>query len=286
METEGRIHEHLVNSLLVADEVWVPSEWNKQTFMNSGLNREINVMPLGVDVELYRPQEQQVYWSTGTKRFTFLSVFNWNWRKGFDVLLKAYARAFRANDDVSLVMVSRFVGQTGGAFTDRIFEDVDRIRKDERENDLPHLVLVDEVIPTYMMPMIYNSADAFVFITRGEGFALPPAEAGASGLPVISADHGGQSMFLNEKNSLLIKPDRIRRVDKSIEWISPFYHGMDFVDYSDDAIDKAAEMMRFAYEHPELLRDRADKLRELITTEFTWKKAAERVYDRLKNIQP
>jgi glycosyltransferase involved in cell wall biosynthesis len=286
METENKIHDLLVHKLCPADEIWVPSEWNKQSFENSNVRRDIRVMPLGVDTDTYKPRSQKVFWGDGTKDFVFLSVFNWNWRKGYDIMLKAYSRAFTDEDNVSFVMLSRYVGQTGGAFTEKIYNDVSEIVSSEKNTNSPHLILIDEVIPTALMPYIYNSADAFIFVTRGEGWGLPACEAAASGLPVISADHGGQKMFLNNDNSLLVKPDKTTVVDKSIEWISPFYHGMDFIDFSDSAIDELADIMRHAYEEKESLSDMADNCRNNILENFTWKKAAERVYDRLKEIQP
>jgi len=284
METENRIHDLLVQRLLAADEIWVPCEWNRRVFVDSGLNRDVRIMPLGVDEEEYRPAEQTVYFDCGTKEFTFLSVFNWNWRKAFDVLLKAYVRAFTSADDVSLVMVSRYVGQT--SMSKQIYDDIRRVTAGERQSDRPHLVLVDEVIPTFLMPRLYNSADAFALFSRGEGWGLPACEAAASGTPLLTSYHGGHEMFLDDTVAMLLEPDQVISVDKSIEWISPFYHGMEFADYSDKAVNRAAEMMKAMYENRENLAERADRCRERIVNGFTWRHAAERVAARLAEIQP
>jgi len=284
METENRVHDSLAQRLMLADEIWVPCEWNKRTFREGGLTRDIHVMPLGVDHEGYRPAEKSVHIDCGTKGFTFLSVFNWNWRKGFDVMLKAYIRAFTSDDDVSLVMQSRFIGQK--KFSDQIHKDVTSVTYGERKEKRPHLVLVDDVLPTFMMPRLYNSADAFVLFSRGEGWGLPAIEAGASGLPVLTCYHGGHEMFLDDDKAMLVRPDKVSRVDKTIEWISPFYHGMEFADYSEKAIDEAAEKMRWMYEHQEEIKPMAERCRQNILDNFTWRHAAERVATRLKEIQP
>lgn len=283
METESRVHPHLAKAMAPSDELWVPSEWNKETFAAGGVDKEIFVMPLGVDTQAYAPRPPSLAYLFTLKKFVFLSVFNWNWRKGFDVMLRAYAQAFTADDDVSLIMVSRYVGQSGGMFLQRIYDDIKAI-KEIRGNDLPHLVLINAVIPTCVMPFLYNSADAFVLFSRGEGWGLPYCEAAASKLPVIGAYHGGQKMFLNDENSLLVTPDVIRKGDKSINCISPFYPTMDFVDYSQTAIDEAADKMRYAVSNREDMALRAEKAYNLVTREFTWKRAAERVAARLREL--
>jgi glycosyltransferase involved in cell wall biosynthesis len=282
METEGRIHKDLAAGMANANEIWVPCEWNRQTFMAGGCTGDIRVMPLGVDEKTYHPSPRSVAFDCGTAGFTFLSVFNWNWRKGPDILLRAYSKAFTASDDVCLVMVSRYVGQT--RLSAQIFKDIEEYVGGDTAGR-PRLVLVDEVIPTFLMPRLYNSADAFALFTRGEGFLLPAIEAGASGLPVLTSDHGGQKSFLDGEVATLVVPDKVSRVHKSVEWISPFYHGMDFADYSDRAVDEIAEKMRWMSENRSLLAPKAEALRHRILQDFTWRRSAERVAARIREIQ-
>jgi glycosyltransferase involved in cell wall biosynthesis len=284
METERIIHPLLVQKLKVADELWVPCEWNRRVFENSGVCGNIRVMPLGVDHRTYHPAQQSAFFDGGTNGFTFISVFNWNWRKGFDAMLKAYIRAFTDKDDVSLVMVSKYIGQK--SLSARIMKDIKECTAGERQENRPHLTLVDDVIPTFLMPRLYNSADAFCLLSRGEGWGLPYCEAASSGLPILGADHGGQQMFLNDDNATLVRPDLVVKVDKSIERISPFYHDMEFVSYSDKAINETAEKMRWMYENRDHLSEKADLCRNNILNNFTWKHAAERVARRLSEIQP
>ena len=137
-----------------------------------------------------------------------------------------------------------------------------------------------------MMPMLYNSASACLQISRGEGFGLPACEAVASGVPLLASDHGGHRMFLDSDTASLVKPDRTVLVDKSIEWISPFYKDMEFVDYSDKAIDEVAEKMRWMYDNRETTAVMADNARKRIINEFNWKKCAEKVKSRLDEVQP
>jgi glycosyltransferase involved in cell wall biosynthesis len=284
METENQVHPLMVHKLKIADEIWTPCEWNRRVFRNSGITADIRIMPLGVDHERYRPEARSLYFGGGTNGFIFLSVFQWHWRKGPDAMLKAYIRAFTSRDDVSLVMVSRYTGNE--TMSQHIISEINEWTANERSCDRPHLALVDEVIPTYLMPKLYNSADAFCLFSRGEGWGLPYCEAAASGMPVIGSDHGGQQMFLNDDYATLVRPDLVVKVDKSLEKISHFYHDMEFVSYSERAIDEMAEKMRWAYENRDQLEEKAHACRMNILNNFTWKHAAERAADRLSDLQP
>jgi hypothetical protein len=92
-------------------------------------------------------------------------------------------------------------------------------------------------------------------------------------------------MFLNRDNSLLVTPDQVVGCHPSLLPISPFYHGMKFVSYSDKAIDEAAEKMRFAYENREKMKEMATKCRNGLLENNTWRYSARRVAQRLKEIQ-
>ena len=61
------------------DEVWVPSGFNRDGFLASGLKKPIHVMPLGVDVDHFHPEIRGVRNPAGD--FVFLANFEWVERK-------------------------------------------------------------------------------------------------------------------------------------------------------------------------------------------------------------
>lgn len=62
---------------------------------------KVKVVPQAVDTDLFRPMKV----SRKGKTFRFLSVFKWERRKGWDVLLRAFIEEFDADkDDVELVI--------------------------------------------------------------------------------------------------------------------------------------------------------------------------------------
>ncbi|MEO8198394.1 MAG: glycosyltransferase, partial [Thermoanaerobaculia bacterium] len=61
------------------DEIWVPSEFNRQGFLDSGLTRPIHKIPLGIDTDVFHPGARRLASPTG--EFVFLANFEWGERK-------------------------------------------------------------------------------------------------------------------------------------------------------------------------------------------------------------
>jgi len=173
METSETLHEGYVGRINLYDEIWVPTNNGKDLFIKNGVRPPIKVMPLGVDTLRYHPNAKKLKFGFGLKDFVFLSVFKWGYRKGYDILLKAFMEEFSADDDVSLLIASR----TDVNHNPKIIaEDFKNIRNSvlKDDSDLPHIALYDKIIKEKDMPGLYAAADAFVLISRGEGFCTLP----------------------------------------------------------------------------------------------------------------
>jgi FkbM family methyltransferase len=129
--------------------------------------------------------------------FTFLHVSSGFPRKGVDILLAAFRRAFRATDAVRLV-VKVFPNPHND-----VAAQIDRIRQDDTL--AAPIVLVDGDIPEADLLALYGEADAMVLPSRGEGFNLPAAEAMAAGLPLIVTGFGGHMDFCTEQTARLLE---------------------------------------------------------------------------------
>jgi glycosyltransferase involved in cell wall biosynthesis len=183
------------------DEVWVPTEFNRQTFAASGVDPDkLHVVPLGLDVEHYRPDRVRALPLAGKSGFNFLAVFEWNKRKGYDVLLRAYAAEFTSDDDVTL-----FVRTYGYAAAGRRVQGEQQLREYflslcPDPGRAPKLVFLLDKIPDEHMPALYAACDSFVLPTRGEGWGMPILEAMACGVPAIATNWSGPRAFLNAQN--------------------------------------------------------------------------------------
>ncbi|SNB46598.1 glycosyltransferase family 1 protein [Geobacter sp. DSM 9736] len=98
-------------------------------------------------------------------------------RKNLDTLIEAFAR-LRKEGEVREKLV--IVGRKGWLY-DRLFARITELGLEEE-------IVFTGFIPDEDLPHIYRGANVFVYISLFEGFGLPPLEAMACGVPVITSD--------------------------------------------------------------------------------------------------
>ena len=128
--------------------------------------------------------------------FTMLHVSSAFPRKGLDVLLAAWVRAFTAADPVRLVLKAFPNPQNDAA------AQIARLRA--HHPGAAPVELLDEDLGPDAMLALYAAAGVMVLPSRGEGFNLPAAEAMAAGVPVITTAHGGHLDFCTPDTARLV----------------------------------------------------------------------------------
>lgn len=187
------------------DEIWVCSEANARAFRRGWIPPErIRVVPSCLDTRLFRPLGTKLDLPSAVRdRFVFLSVFDWQLRKGWDVLVEAYVRAFQAADGAALLLkITRSHGHTLETVEGQLSQLLERLGTSA--TDRPDVVVCERDYGDEEMAALYRSCDAFVLASRGEGWGRPYMEAMACGLPTIGTVAGGNVDFMTEANSLLI----------------------------------------------------------------------------------
>ena len=172
--------------------------------------------PNGVDLERFAPDGPALRAADGAgAACTFLFVGGTIWRKGIDVLLAAWARAFGPDDDVRLVVKDfgvdgAYRGQTAG----------DEVRALAARDDVAPVTYLTEDLPADELPALYRAADVVVLPYRGEGFCLPALEAMACGVPVIHTGAGPTGEFCPPRRRLAaaraarrVRGAHVRRAD-------------------------------------------------------------------------
>ena len=126
--------------------------------------------------------------------FRFVSLGHLIKRKGFDILLKAFAKAFRSDSSVTL--------RIGGAGPEDGF-----LKNLTRELGITDQVEFAGRVIREDLDHFFSDADCFVLPSRFETFGVVYIEAMACGLPVIASICGGPEDFIEEKDGLLIPVD-------------------------------------------------------------------------------
>lgn len=179
------------------DAILVAAEFVATSLRNSGCNKPIFVIPLGVDhlIDYAEPLMPLQPVAPG-KPFRFLHVSSVFDRKGPEFLLQAFIQEFNENDNVELYI------KTFPNPHNRIHQQLAKFFATKKN---PPRVIIDETdAPKEALQAIYRSAHTLVLPTRGEGFNLPAAEALALGLPVIVTGFGAHTDFCTTQTALLI----------------------------------------------------------------------------------
>ena len=192
--------------------------------------------------------------------FRFLHVSSCFPRKGVDALLAAYGQAFRASDDVSLVIKTFPNPHNDVARQLAVLQEFDA--------DYPHVTLIDRDCSAEELVGLYQACDAFVAPSRGEGLGLPLAEAMLFNLPVITTAWGGQRDFC----------------EADIAWLCDYqftrtqtHFGQSHSVWAEPDVDHLAQLLRIVHALPddERARRTADA-RYRILQNFTWARVAGR----------
>ncbi|MBW4025416.1 MAG: FkbM family methyltransferase [Proteobacteria bacterium] len=174
--------------------VLAPTRFVAKALIDSGVSIPVRVVGFAPDLDPYRELGRSRTPSPG-RAFHFLHVSSGFPRKGIDVLLEAYVRAFRGRDLVTLtIKVFPNIHNT-------VAEQIEILRKNDP--DMPEVRLIDDDIDEQAMIALYRDADVAVLPTRGEGYNLPAAEALAAGLPLIVTGFSGHLDFCGESVRLL-----------------------------------------------------------------------------------
>ena len=264
------------------DEVWVPSEFNIQTFRGAGVTTKLFKVPEGIDTERFRPGRSPLS-IPGAGGFVFLSVFEWVYRKGWDLLLRAWAKAFDPCEKVTLVLRTYPINAADlPNSSQEIDRRIDLFLQNElglARRDVAPIIVLGDQIPEADMPRLYAAASAYVAPSRGEGWGRPQMEAMACGLPVIATRWGGNLEFMNDENSYLINIEGLVEIDDCAE--IAFYRGQR---WAEPSVDHLVSLLRQAYEHPAEGLAMGGRAREDMVNCWAWERVAEIAAGRLKTI--
>ena len=203
-----------------------------------------------------------------SSNFSFLHVSSCFPRKGVDVLLKAYGKAFSKKDDVTLVI------KTFQNPHNKVHQWLEEAKKQNKE--YPKVVIIEDDLTSEELKSLYNQCDVLVAPSRAEGFGLPLAEAMLSNLAVITTGWGGQLDFCNDDTAWLI--------DYNFSPSKTHFELFDSV-WAEPSKEHLTLLMQKLYKLPKEQRlKKVKKAKEKLLQNFKWKDIATNLLNTTKDL--
>jgi glycosyltransferase involved in cell wall biosynthesis/SAM-dependent methyltransferase len=215
------------------DEVWVGSEHIADALRQLS---SIPVHTIRIPITPGEPDRVSRAELGMPEGFCFLFIFDYRSvfrRKNPLGLVEAFRKAFAPGSGPSLVIKSI----CGDEFPAQRQELEDAVR------DRPEIHLVEETITTGMKNAMIANCDCYVSLHRSEGLGLTMAEAMYFGKPVIATAYSGNLDFMNAENGYLV-PHGMVEIGPDAD---PYPAEKT---WADPDLDRAAELMRQAFENP------------------------------------
>lgn len=265
------------------DEVWVPSQFNVETFANSGVERsKLVVVPGAVDSHFFDPALHTAYPLANPAGYNFLSIFEWSSRKGWDVMLAAYLREFSAADDVCLWLRTYLFSKPDGDPAEAIWK---RIREFAAtlglgDKALPRIELIAEQVPNEQLPSLYLACDCYLAPSRGEGWGRPQHEAMLMERPVIATNWSANTEFMSEQTGYLLDYEIVEA--RGLEPELWHYKGHRWANPSEPHL---RTLLRHVFTHRDEAMAKGRAARVHMATHYSREAVAEIVLHRLQEIE-
>lgn len=253
-----KLPEHFFEKIKDFDEIWVPSKWQKSCMVNQGLEEsKIQIVPEGVDTNVFFPNPQSKHEVTSDGRFKFFLAGRWDYRKSTKEIIETFLKTFDKSEPVDLIV------SIDNPFSNDGFNST--------EERLSHYGLNDDRIKILHFPSraeyvdILKSCNVFLSCARSEGWNLPLIESMACGTPSIYSNCSGQLEFAEGKGipvSILgTRPATDSSYNHFNQTVGEYYEP-DFTELS--------TKMRFSYEFYPELKETALKESRDIAKNFDW----------------
>ena len=259
--------ENFFNKMLEYDEIWVPSKWQRECTINQGANPDkVKVVPEGVDIHTFFPEEVEKLESYNDGRFKFLLFGRWDYRKSTKEIIQTFLKTFSPEEPVDLIVsIDNMWG-----------EEMDGYKTtEERLNAYgltdPRIKMIN--FPTREDYIKYlKTGHVFVSCARSEGWNLPLIEAMACGTPSIYSECCAQMEFAEGKGiPVKIVGERPANANDygryTMSELPGNYYEPDFEDLSNK--------MRFVYQNYNECKLNAVKDSIEIHKQFSWERIGE-----------
>lgn len=244
------------------DKIFVCSNWAKDILSDElEYDGSIHVIPLGVNTDIFHFRDNTDHVDT-----VFLNIGKWEKRKGHDVLIEAFNRAFEPDDPVMLVMATS--NPFLNAEQSKKWEDLYKKSKMGKKVELIGRLDTQEDISRIM-----SMCDCGVFPSRGEGWNLELLECMACGLTVITTNYSAHTEFCNNQNAYLVDINKLESAYDGI-W---FHNQGNWAHIGDHEIEQFAEYMRYVHKQKQTYNKLVNHYGVDTSNKFSWENTANQI---------
>src|SRR6056300_673310 len=264
-----RYSEQFFQQLLTLDELWVPTEWQKQISIEQGYPEDkIFVIPEGVDGTTFKPPSKP----KKQGKFQFVIVGRWDYRKGIKESIEGFLKAFPDNQSVELLLNVENPYPVDGM--------------NSTEERLKHYGLEDDRIKILKFldrkqyVSLLQNANVLISCAKAEGWNLPLIESLACGTPSIYTKCSGQLEFTKSEGlgvNILGEEPATNGEGLTYE------HNIPGNFYKPDLNDLVVKI-KDSYKNYAYWKDWHLKRSKEIREQFSWKNQAKKAYKRLQQI--
>jgi glycosyltransferase involved in cell wall biosynthesis len=255
------------------DRLFVASDWGHSIALDNGLPASTVVtVPMGVDRAVFHEDAASPVDRNDDRRTVFLHVGKWEHRKGQDVLVEAFGRAFTPGTPVELQLLcdNPWSAASNTAWHARC----------AASTMANHIRLIPRVANHHAVARLMRAADCGVFPARAEAWNLPALEMLSCGRYVIATDYSGPTQYLDQTNAMLITVDKLEPAADH-EWMPVYTERKvgDWAHLGDDQVEQLVAHLRAVHErkqHGELPINQAGVA---TAQRLTWTNTAETIVD-------
>lgn len=237
-------------------KVYPSTQFVKDVFTASGVTEPQEVITHGVRADRFP------YFNRSDKgQCVFLTCGDISQRKGTDILISAFLKAFPSQKDVKLVIKSNHNLEWGQI---------------EAPND-PRIEVINKRMEHEEFLELYKQASCYVAPSRAEGFCLPALEAMSTGLPTIIHNWSGMASLANAEYNLPIGSSSPMGAG-SWHYPEEYQTGDGIGDWCNPNEAELIEKMKYVYANRKEANELGKKASEWVRDKWDWDKQVQKMW--------
>ena len=220
--------------LSVPNTIAVTSHWAKNILINNKINSDIQVVPLGVDRNIF---DHAIPRKRNDDHYVFLTIGKWEIRKSHDILPQLFSRAFDNNPNVELwILASESTSS---------YSSTEEINNWKNLYSTNNIKVIPGVRTQNDIAQLISDSDCGLYISRAEGWNLELLETMSMNKPVIATNYSAHTEFCNNDNCYLVNIDETEKAYDG----KAFKGQGNWAKIGQQQIDQTIEYMRYLYKN-------------------------------------